>query len=535
MSPTLTNRSIDPSWPGTRNDPGLVATAGLDRPGQTEIAIEHEPGGAANEFGGANVLPADNRRGQAGEAVVLPRFEMVLAVVVFELEEVGLHSVQVATGAECGEALVVELLPEGVPLVARQVVEVDHLDRSQLAERGGERGVQVALELLAERARQERVRLGLEHDSPQIGRSRFGIELGCAGAAITNRATTATRRIGELLRWLSSYHTPPSAVWSEVRCPLLQGLPSCESHWPSLFPSSSQLSLSRPMSPDLCSSRWCRAGLAWRIQITTSEAKSGFYHIAAQIPKAKGEMTEVTAAFEVRSGQSYVTAKKWQSWGYEIPTNKVGVLPALIIRASQVAPKVSKGRDLEFRLTDVHLHIVEPPKGADTVIGCDLLLAMNDVTKNVDRAYEPRLYFADNFLELTVPANSVKRPGTGDIPPPEPAVNADPTLVPFMAPVKTRGVAVFSSAAINGLSRYRTPDGKEKAVSVTVSSTTNCPGGIMVSMGTAGARSSWRRRSFEARARVSRRPSPGARSRNCGSACCRVWASRPRRTCCSRT
>ena len=239
------------------------------------------------------------------------------------------------------------------------------------------------------------------------------------------------------------------------------------------------------MSPDLCSSRWCRAGLACSIQITTSEAKSGFYHIAAQIPKAKGEMTEVTAAFEVRSGQSYVTAKKWQSWGYEIPTNKVGVLPALIIRAGQVAPKVSKGRDLEFRLTDVHLHIVEPPKGADTVIGCDLLLALNDVTKSVDRAYEPRLYFADNFLELTVPANSVKRPGTGDIPPPEPAVNADPTLVPFMAPVKTRGVAVFSSAAINGLSRYRTPDGKEKAVSVTVSSTTNCPGGIMVSMGTA--------------------------------------------------
>src|SRR6478736_4817231 len=52
-------------------------------------------------------------------------------------------------------------------------------------------------------------------------------------------------------------------------------------------------------------------GTGVRIQITTSEAKSGFYHIAAQIPKAKGEMTEVTAAFEVRSGQSYVTAKKW--------------------------------------------------------------------------------------------------------------------------------------------------------------------------------------------------------------------------------
>jgi hypothetical protein len=226
-------------------------------------------------------------------------------------------------------------------------------------------------------------------------------------------------------------------------------------------------------------------GIGVRVRIPTSEAKSGFYHLAAQAVKAKGGMADITAAFEVRSGQSYVSAKKWRSWGYEVSANKVGVLPELMIRGVQVAPKLSQGRDVEFRLTDLHLQIVEPPKGADTVIGCDLLLALNDVSKNADRAYEPRLYFADNFLELTVPASSVKRPGTGDMPLPEPAVNPDLALVPFLAPVKTRGVAVFTSSAINGLARYRISDGKEKSVSVTMSSTTNCPGGIMVSMGTA--------------------------------------------------
>jgi hypothetical protein len=225
-----------------------------------------------------------------------------------------------------------------------------------------------------------------------------------------------------------------------------------------------------------------------RVRIATSEEDPGFYHFAARVPKPKGnkgEMADIKVAFEVRPGKSYVTAKKWQSWGYDIPANRTGILPELVIPAAQIAPKLSKGRDAEVRFPGLRLEIIEPPMGADSVLGCDLLVALNDLTKNADRAFEPRLYFADRFFELTVPSGSVKRPGTGDEPPAEPAVSADASLVPFAGPTTTRGLAVFTYSAVNGLTHYKTPDGKNQAVSVTISSTTLCPGGVIMSLGTA--------------------------------------------------
>ena len=141
-SPTFTNRSTEPSCPARGMILHLVATAAASTvPARPKSRSSMSPAVRPTSSGRTNALLADNRRGQAGEAVVLPRFEMVLAVVVFELEEVRLHAGQVARGAECGEALVVELLPEGVPLVARQVGEVDDLHRAELAERRRERGV----------------------------------------------------------------------------------------------------------------------------------------------------------------------------------------------------------------------------------------------------------------------------------------------------------------------------------------------------------------------------------------------------------
>lgn len=224
-----------------------------------------------------------------------------------------------------------------------------------------------------------------------------------------------------------------------------------------------------------------------RVRIATSEEKGSFYHFAAKAPTAKGksEVVDVTVAFEVRPGPSYVTAKKWQSWGYDVPANKIGVLPELVIRGAQLAPKSNKGHDVDVRLPGIRLQIVEPPGNTDTVLGCDLLLSMSDVTKNTDRVFEPRLYFADQLFELTVPSGAIKRPGTGEEAPTEPATSTDSTLVPVMGVTRTRGVAVFTYAAINGLPRYRTPDGKEVPVNVTVSSTTRCPGGITMSMGAA--------------------------------------------------
>ena len=225
-----------------------------------------------------------------------------------------------------------------------------------------------------------------------------------------------------------------------------------------------------------------------RVRVATSEEQIGFYHFAAQVPKAKSKKTElvdVKVAFEVRPGKSFVTSKKWQSWGYEVPANRTGILPELVIPGVQLAPKLSKEHDVEIRFPGIRVEIVDAPMGADTVLGADLLIAMNDLTKNADRAFEPRLYFADQFLELTVPVGSVRRPGTGEETPPEPAVNPDAKLVPVASTTTKRGVAVFTYSAVNGLTQYKTPDGKITPVSVTVSSTTRSPGGVIMTLGTA--------------------------------------------------
>ncbi len=227
-----------------------------------------------------------------------------------------------------------------------------------------------------------------------------------------------------------------------------------------------------------------------RVRVATSEEGSGFYHFAARVPKAKGnkdEAVEVKVAFECRPGKSCVAAKKWKSWGFEVPANKSGVLPELVIPASQLAPKVSRGWDVEVKLTNLKLDIIDPPGAAGTVLGCDLLLSVSDLTKNADKAFEPRFYFADKFLELTVPSSAVKRAGGEGVPPPDAAVNTDATLVPAMGPMTTRGLLVFAYAAINGHDRHAGKDGKDAPLSVTLASTTNCPGGVIVSLGTARA------------------------------------------------
>jgi len=226
-----------------------------------------------------------------------------------------------------------------------------------------------------------------------------------------------------------------------------------------------------------------------RVRIATSEEKNSFLHIHARVPRAngkKGELVDARAAFEVRPGRAVVAAKKWQSWGYEVPPKKTAILPELVIPGVQLAPQPSGGgRDVEVRFAGLRVDIVETPGNADTVLGCDLLVSLSDLTKQTDRLFEPRLYFADQFLELSVPAGSVKRPGTGEDKPPEPRVNSDPKLVPVMATTATRGLAVFTSAALNGVASYKTADGKDVPVNVTVSSTARAPGGIIVSMGVA--------------------------------------------------
>ena len=231
-------------------------------------------------------------------------------------------------------------------------------------------------------------------------------------------------------------------------------------------------------------------GTRVRVRVATSEEGSGFYHFAARVPKAKGkkdEAFEVTVAFECRPGKSCVAAKKWKSWGFEVPAKGIGVLPELVIPASQPAPKTSRRKDVDVKLTNLKLEIVDPPGEADKILGCDLLLAVSEVTRNADRIYEPRFYFADKFLELTVPGSAVKTVGSEGAPPPDPAINPDPKLVPVMGPMATRGLIIFDYAAVNGHDRHQGRDGKPAPVPVTIASTTNCPGGIIMSIGIARA------------------------------------------------
>jgi len=195
----------------------------------------------------------------------------------------------------------------------------------------------------------------------------------------------------------------------------------------------------------------------------------------------------VVVAFDSLPGKSYVAMKKWKSWGFEVPANRIAVLPELIITGSQLAPKISKGRDTEFRITNIKLEIIEPPADGDTVLLSDMLLPMNDFTKGNDRAFETRMYFADKFMEFTAPNAAVKKLGTGDeTPPPEPSVTAEKDLLVVAGPsTLANGVPTFAFASVDGQPQYKLPEGRIEKVNVGVASTMNWPEGILMTIGTA--------------------------------------------------
>lgn len=229
-------------------------------------------------------------------------------------------------------------------------------------------------------------------------------------------------------------------------------------------------------------------GSGTRVRFATSEEKPIFYHVEARIPdpKKKDKGIDVVVAFESLPGKSSVALKKWKGWGFDVPANRVGVLPELVIPGSQLAPKASKV-GVEVRLTNVKLEIVDVPGDGDTVLMSDVLLTMSEFTKGADRAFEPRMYFADKFMEFTVPNAAVRRPGTGDdAPPPPPAASADKDLVVFSGPSRSHGgIPVLAFASIDGQAQYKLPDGKLESVNAGISSTMNWQDGVLLTIGTA--------------------------------------------------
>ncbi len=229
------------------------------------------------------------------------------------------------------------------------------------------------------------------------------------------------------------------------------------------------------------------AGGQLRVRLPVEPGFPRTMRFTAQVPngKKKSELLNATVALDTLPGKSYITAKKLESWGYEVPKSKEFLLPELIISAAQIAPKPAKGHDATVRLTNLKLSVIDNPASTDnTIYFADMSLCSTTLYQGSDRTMEPRVSFGDKFLELTVPAGIVKRPGTSDAKIPDVTGTADTKLAPVYGPMVTRGgLQVFGYATVNGQETYKTPDGKVFPVNVAVSSITNVPSGVVVTLG----------------------------------------------------
>jgi hypothetical protein len=210
---------------------------------------------------------------------------------------------------------------------------------------------------------------------------------------------------------------------------------------------------------------------------------------SAQVPKAKkkSELVDIKVAFETLPGKSYVTAKKLESWGYDVGKLKEYFLPELYISATQLSPKPSKGADVTFKMLNVKLEVVHDAASKDdTIHQADISISSTTMFGTAERAVEPRVSFGDKFIEMTIPpANVVKRPGTDAVMAPDVTASQDTKLQPSVGTMVVRGFPVFTWASVDGQDAYKTPDGKMVPVNVGVSSISNMPSGVMVTLGLA--------------------------------------------------
>ena len=184
----------------------------------------------------------------------------------------------------------------------------------------------------------------------------------------------------------------------------------------------------------------------------------------AQIPKPKGkagEYSDITLHVGTLSGGTSVSIQQWKAWGFEVPADRAGVLPELIIPGAQVAPKPAKGRDIEYKLTNIKVHLYEAGGGETGGINNALGIPLSYLTGNADRAVEPRVHYADRFIELSAPAPAVKKLNTGEITSPDPQITTDDKLLPAFIPMVGTG---FSFVSVNGQTRYMRSTGKIEPV-----------------------------------------------------------------------
>lgn len=229
-------------------------------------------------------------------------------------------------------------------------------------------------------------------------------------------------------------------------------------------------------------------GSATRVRFPVSPGFPKTMQFKAQLPngKKKSELLPVTVAFDTLAGQSYVSAKNVEKWGYD-PKLKELVLPELVIAVAQPAPaKSAKGSDATLRLTNVKFTVVESPGSGDaSIFGCDLSLSASSVYYGSERATEPRVSFADKFVEFTAPAALVKKLSTSDTPVPPITGTDDDKRVVAAVPMVARGGPVFAFVSVNGQDAYKGSDGKPIPVAGTVGSLNNWDAGVMLTLGMA--------------------------------------------------
>ena len=266
---------------------------------------------------------------------------------------------------------------------------------------------------------------------------------------------------------------PPTLFGLAVLCAAVVAAPAADEPPPLL----------KPVTP---------AGSSLRVRLPVTPGYPKTMQFTAQVPngKKKSEQLPINVAFDCLPNPSYVTAKKLESWGYEVPKNKEFLLPELFFTTAQIAPVPKKGQekgqDVVVRLTNIKRTVIDSPASSDnTIYNCDMSLSALAVYYGSERTIEPRLSFADKFLELTVPSTIVKRPGTDDTQIPEVTTTTDATLVPAVGPMVVKGRPVFAYAAVNEQEAYKTANGTIVPVHVAVASINNWEPGIVLTMGLA--------------------------------------------------
>ena len=234
-------------------------------------------------------------------------------------------------------------------------------------------------------------------------------------------------------------------------------------------------------------------GTQVRVRLPVEGGLPKSMQLAGQVPRGRKNandpkgMIDVTVAIDSLPGPSYVSVARLKEWGYIVPQNKEFFLPELLLTATQLAPKAAKGHDVIVRYTNVKLRVVETPAAGDgSIFFSDLCLSASGLYPAGERTMQPRLSFADKFVEMTVPGTIVKRLNTDNLPVPQVTATEDATLITAAGPiVMRRGMPVFAYAAVNGKEMYLTANKMAVPVNVGVASINNTEVGIIITNGLA--------------------------------------------------